>query len=206
GHIRGGQELGRAWYEQGRLLNKKNTFGDFIACAEHLVALGYTAPERLAISGTSAGGLLVSAAVNARPELFAAVLARVPYTNVIAAMIEPNLPLTIIEYDQWGSPHDPEQFRYMLSYSPYEHLEAKSYPHILATGGFNDLQVPYWDPAKWVARLRARKTDDCMLLLRTNMTAGHGGASGRFTKLEETAFEYAFILKALGCDQVEPRA
>ncbi len=205
-HIRGGQELGRAWYEQGRLLNKKNSFSDFIACAEHLIALGYTNPERLAISGTSAGGLLVSAVTNARPELFAAVLARVAYTNVIAAMVDPNLPLTVIEYDQWGNPHDPEQFRYMLSYSPYDHLEAKNYPHILATAGFNDLQVPYWDPAKWVARLRARKTDDNMLLLRTNMTAGHGGASGRFAKLEETAFEYAFILKALGWAHVEPRA
>jgi oligopeptidase B len=204
-HIRGGQELGRAWYEQGRLLNKTNTFGDFIACAEHLVALGYTSPGGLAITGTSAGGLLMSAVVNARPDLFAAVLARVPYTNVIAAMLEPNLPLTIIEYDQWGNPHDPEQFAYMLNYSPYEHIEAKVYPHILATAGLNDLQVPYWDPAKWVARLRARKSGDSMLLLRTNMTAGHSGASGRFARLEETAFEYAFILKALGYDTVEPR-
>ncbi len=205
-HIRGGQELGRAWYEQGRLLNKKNTFGDFIACAEHLVALGYTSPRGLAITGTSAGGLLMSAVVNARPDLFTAVLARVPYTNVIAAMLEPNLPLTIIEYDQWGNPHDPEQFAYMLSYSPYEHIEARAYPHILATGGLNDLQVPYWDPAKWVARLRQRKSGESMLLLRTNMTAGHSGASGRFARLEETAFEYAFILKALGYDTVEPRS
>lgn len=204
-HIRGGQELGRAWYEQGRLLQKKNSFTDFIACAEHLVALGYTSPAGLAITGTSAGGLLMSAVVNARPDLFGAVLARVPYTNVIAAMLDPNLPLTIIEYDQWGNPHDLEQFRYMLSYSPYEQIEAKAYPPILATAGLNDLQVPYWDPAKWVARLRARKTDSAMLLLRTNMTAGHSGASGRFARLEETAFEYAFILKALGYDQVEPR-
>jgi oligopeptidase B len=197
-HIRGGRELGRAWYEQGRLMHKRNSFGDFIACAEQLVAQGYTAPARLAITGTSAGGLLMSAVVNARPELFGAVLARVPFTNVIAAMLDPNLPLTIIEYDQWGNPHDPEQFRYMLSYSPYDQIEAKDYPHILATGGLNDLQVPYWDPAKWVARLRARKTDGNMLLLRTNMTAGHSGASGRFSRLEETAFEYAFLLKALG--------
>lgn len=202
-HIRGGQELGRAWYEQGRLLHKKNTFGDFIASAEHLVALGYTSPGCLAITGTSAGGLLVSAAVNARPDLFAAVLARVPFTNVIAAMLDHNLPLTIIEHEQWGNPHDPEQLRYMLSYSPYELIEAREYPPIMATGGLNDLQVPYWDPAKWVARLRARKTDEHMLILRTNLTAGHGGASGRFTKLEETAFEYAFILKALGMARVK---
>jgi oligopeptidase B len=198
GHIRGGQELGRAWYEQGRLLHKKNSFDDFIACADHLVAERYTSPARLAITGTSAGGLLMSAVVNARPDLFAAVLARVPYTNVIAAMLDPDLPLTVIEYDQWGNPHDREQFDYMLSYSPYEHIEAKAYPHIMATGGLNDLQVPYWDPAKWVARLRVHKTDTNMLLLRTNMTAGHSGASGRFSRLEETAFEYTFILKALG--------
>jgi oligopeptidase B len=197
-HIRGGQELGRAWYEQGRLRNKKNSFSDFIACAEQLVAEGYTSPARLAITGTSAGGLLMSAVVNARPDLFGAVLARVPYTNVIAAMLDPNLPLTVIEYDQWGDPNDREQFDYLLSYSPYEHIAAQAYPPIMATGGFNDLQVPYWDPAKWVARLRARKTDDTMLILRTNMTAGHSGSSGRFSRLEETAFEYAFILKALG--------
>ena len=203
-HIRGGRELGRAWYEQGRLGQKQNSFSDFIACAEQLIAQHYTSPARFAIAGASAGGLLMSAVVNARPDLFQAVLARVPFTNVIAAMLDPNLPLTIIEYDQWGNPHDPEQFRYMLSYSPYEHIAAQAYPHILATGGLNDLQVPYWDPAKWVARLRTHKTDANMLLLRTNMTAGHSGASGRFTKLEETAFEYAFLLKALGCAEVEP--
>lgn len=203
-HIRGGSELGRAWYEQGRLLHKRNTFTDFIACAEHLIAQGYTAPDRFAITGTSAGGLLVSAVVNARPELFRAVLARVPYTNVIAAMIDKDLPLTAIEWDQWGDPAIEEQYRYMRSYDPYEHIEAKDYPHIMATGGLNDLQVPYWDPAKWVARLRARKTDANMLILRTNMSAGHGGASGRFDNLQETAFEFAFILKALGLADREP--
>jgi oligopeptidase B len=197
-HIRGGAELGRAWYEQGRLMHKKNTFLDFIACAEHLIARGYTAPERLAITGTSAGGLLMSAVVNARPELFKAVLARVPYTNVIAALIDKDLPLTVVEWDQWGDPAIEEQYRYLRSYDPYEHIEAKAYPHIMATAGLNDLQVPYWDPAKWVARLRARKTDDNLLILRTNMSAGHGGSSGRFDNLRETAFEYAFILKALG--------
>jgi oligopeptidase B len=197
-HIRGGAELGRAWYEHGRLLHKKNTFTDFIACAERLIAAGYTRPAQLAISGTSAGGLLVSAVANARPELFRAVLARVPWTNVIAALIDRDLPLTAIEWDQWGDPQVEEQYRYLRSYDPYEHVEAKAYPHILATAGLNDLQVPYWDPAKWVARLRARKTDENLLLLRTNMGAGHGGAAGRFDSLRETAFEYAFILKALG--------
>jgi oligopeptidase B len=196
-HVRGGQELGRAWYEQGRLLHKTNSFSDFIACAEQLIAQGYTSPERLAISGTSAGGLLMGAVVNLRPELFRAVLARVPFTNVIAAMLNPDLPLTVGEYEQWGDPANPEQFRAMLSYSPYDQVTAQAYPHILATGGLNDLQVPYWDPAKWVARLRVRKTDQNMLLLRTNLSAGHGGAAGRFAPLEETAFEYAFLLMAL---------
>jgi oligopeptidase B len=198
GHVRGGSELGRPWYEQGRLLHKQNSFSDFIACAEQLIAQGYSSPDRLAISGTSAGGLLVSAAVNARPELFAAVLARVPFTNVIAAMIDKDLPLTVIEWDQWGDPAVEEQWRAMRSYDPYEHVAAKEYPPIMATGGLHDLQVPYWDPAKWVARLRARKTDNNLLILRTNMRAGHGGASGRFDNLRETAFEFAFILKALG--------
>jgi oligopeptidase B len=197
-HIRGGSELGRAWYEQGRLLHKKNTFGDFIACAEQLIADGYTSPAQLAISGTSAGGLLVSAAANARPELFRAVLARVPWTNVIAAMVKPDLPLTVIEWEQWGNPADEEQYRYMRSYDPYEQVAPQSYPHIMATAGLNDLQVPYWDPAKWVARLRATKTDSNLLLLRMNLAAGHGGASGRFSYLEEIAEEYAFILLALG--------
>jgi oligopeptidase B len=197
-HVRGGAELGRAWYEQGRLLHKRNTFTDFIACAEQLIAQCYTAPERLAITGTSAGGLLVSAVANMRPELFRAVLARVPYTNVIAAMIDKDLPLTAIEWDQWGDPEIAEQYRSMRSYDPYEHVAAQAYPHIMATAGLNDLQVPYWDPAKWVARLRARKADDSLLILRTNMSAGHGGASGRFDNLRETAFEYAFLLKALG--------
>lgn len=199
-HVRGGQELGRAWYEAGRLTNKKNSFSDFIACAEQLVEQGYTSAAWLAISGTSAGGLLVSAVVNMRPDLFRAVLARVPFTNVISAMLNPELPLTIGEYQQWGDPADAEQFHYMLGYSPYDQIQAQAYPHILATAGLHDLQVPYWDPAKWVARLRAHKTDSNMLLLRTNMQAGHSGVSGRFAILEELAFEYAFLLKALGGD------
>jgi oligopeptidase B len=198
GHIRGGQELGRAWYEQGRLLHKKNSFGDFIACAEHLIAQGYTTSAQLAITGTSAGGLLVSTVTNLRPDLMRAVLARVPWTNVIAALIKPDLPLTVPEWDQWGNPAKLDQYHYMRSYDPYEQIAHGDYPHIMATAGLTDLQVPYWDPAKWIARLRARKTDQNLLILRTNMAAGHGGASGRFKPLEERAEEYAFLIHALG--------
>ena len=197
-HIRGGSEMGRAWYENGRLMNKKNTFTDFIACAEHLIARGYTSPERLAIMGRSAGGLLVSAVINLRPELFKAVVAGVPFTNVITAMLSPDLPLTVIEYEQWGNPHDPQAFEYMLSYSPYENLQARAYPHIFVRAGLNDLQVPYWDPAKWVAKLRTMKTDHNRLLLLTNMGAGHGGSSGRYDHLREDAEEFAFLIDTLG--------
>ena len=197
-HVRGGSEMGRSWYENGRLMHKKNTFTDFIACAEHLIAHGYTSPDRLAIVGGSAGGLLVTAMANMRPDLCKAVVALVPFTNVITAMLTPDLPLTVTEYEQWGHPDDPQAFAYMLSYSPYENIEAKAYPHILAKAGLNDLQVPYWDPAKWVARLRALKTDTNRLLLITNMGAGHGGASGRYDHLREDAQVYAFVLDALG--------
>jgi oligopeptidase B len=197
-HIRGGSEMGRAWYEDGRLMQKKNTFTDFIASAEHLIAQGYTSPEQLAIMGRSAGGLLVSAVTNMRPELFNTVIAQVPFTNVITAMLSPDLPLTVIEYEQWGNPDDPKAFEYMLSYSPYENVEAKAYPHIYAQGGLNDLQVPYWDPAKWVAKLRAHKTDNNRLFLITNMGAGHGGASGRYDYLREVAQVYAFMIETIG--------
>ncbi len=197
-HVRGGSEMGRPWYEGGRLLRKKNTFSDFIACAERLVSQGYTTPEQLAITGGSAGGLLVTAVTNQRPDLFRCVVALVPFTNVITAMLMPELPLTVPEYEQWGNPNDPQAFEYMLSYSPYENLEAKAYPHILARAGLNDLQVPYWDPAKWAARLRSLKTDRNRLLLLTNMGAGHGGASGRYDFLREQALNYAFILDTLG--------
>ncbi|MEW5873303.1 MAG: S9 family peptidase [Chloroflexota bacterium] len=197
-HVRGGSELGRAWYENGRLMNKVNTFTDFIACAEHLVAQGYTSPQRLAIQGGSAGGLLVSAVANMRPDLFKAVVALVPFTNVINAMLLPDLPLTVVEYEQWGHPDDPQAFDYMASYSPYENVQAQAYPHILARAGWNDLQVPYWDPAKWVAKLRAHKTGSNRLLLLTNMGAGHSGASGRYDHLLEDAQNCAFILDTLG--------
>lgn len=197
-HIRGGQELGRQWYEQGRMFHKPNTFSDFIACAEHLIAEGYTAPHQLAISGRSAGGLLMSAVVNARPDLFQAVVAGVPFTNVVIAMLKSDLPLTVTEWEQWGNPAIEAEYRLMRSYDPYLNLKPGPYPHILATAGLYDLQVPYWDPAKWVAKLRTVKTNDTMLLLRTNLQAGHGGHSGRFARLEEFAWEYAFILTALG--------
>jgi oligopeptidase B len=197
-HIRGGSEMGRAWYENGRLMHKKNTFTDFIASAEQLIEQGYTSSDRLGIHGASAGGLLVSAVLNLRPDLFKAAIARVPFTNVITAMLDPDLPLTVIEWEQWGNPKDPQAFDYMLSYSPYENIEAKSYPHILVKTGLNDLQVPYWDPAKWVARLRSCKTDQNQLLLVTNMGAGHGGASGRYDHLKEDAQMYAFLIEHCG--------
>lgn len=197
-HIRGGSELGRSWYEQGRLLHKKNSFTDFIACADHLIAEGWSTPALLTMRGRSAGGLLMSAVANMRPDLARAMVAEVAFANVITAMLSPELPLTVSEYEQWGNPADPEAFAYMLSYSPYDNVEAKAYPHIYATAGLNDLQVPYWDPAKWVARLRATKTDHNRLLLITNMAAGHGGASGRYDSLREEARVYAFLIDTLG--------
>ncbi len=197
-HIRGGSELGRAWYEQGRLMYKKNSFTDFIASAEHLIREKYTTSEKLAIMGASAGGLLVTAVTIMRPELFKAVVAQVPFANVISAMIDPNLPLVVIEYEQWGNPADLQAFEYMLSYSPYDNIKAEAYPHMYVTAGLNDLQVLYWDPAKWVAKIRAHKTDDHHVLLVTNMGAGHGGASGRFDYLHEYAKIYAFLIDALG--------
>ncbi len=197
-HIRGGGELGREWYEQGKFLHKMNTFTDFIAAAEHLIQEGYTRPERLAIMGRSAGGLLMGAVTNLRPDLFRAVVAGVPFVDVINTMLDPTIPLTVIEYEEWGNPNDPEFYAYMRSYSPYDNVEAKEYPHILATAGLNDPRVQYWEPAKWVAKLRRLKQDGNRLLLRTNMGAGHAGASGRFDYLREVAFDYAFILDALG--------
>ncbi len=193
-HIRGGEEMGRAWYEDGKLLRKRNTFTDFIAAAEHLVAEGYTAPDRLAITGGSAGGLLMGAVTNMRPDLFRAVVAEVPFVDVVNTMLDATLPLTVIEYDEWGNPNDPHYYEYIRSYSPYDNVASKDYPHILVTAGLNDPRVAYWEPAKWTARLRARKTDRNRLLLRTNMGAGHGGASGRYDHLREVAFKYAFLL------------
>lgn len=197
-HVRGGQEMGRQWYNDGKLLNKKNTFTDFIACAEHLIEQGYTKAEYLAIEGGSAGGLLVGAVANMRPDLFKAVVADVPFVDMMNTMLDPSLPLTVGEYEEWGCPEEKKYFDYMLSYSPYDNIEAKNYPDMLVTAGLNDPRVSYWEPAKYVAKLRATKTDKNILLLRTNMSAGHMGASGRYDFLKEIAFTYAFIFKVLG--------
>ncbi len=200
-HIRGGGEMGRPWYDDGKLLKKKNTFTDFIACAEHLVAEKYTSPDRLAIQGGSAGGLLMGAVTNMRPDLFHSVVAQVPFVDVINTMSDPSIPLTVIEYEEWGNPSQREAYDYMLSYSPYDNVARKAYPNILITAGLNDPRVAYWEPAKWTAKLRAAKTDENCLLLRTNMGAGHGGASGRYDRLKEVAFDYAFILDTMGITQ-----
>ena len=196
-HIRGGSELGRTWYEDGKMLNKRNTFTDFIACAEHLIAQGYTSKEKLAILGGSAGGLLVGACVTMRPDLFKAVVAKVPFVDVINTMSDPSIPLTTLEYDQWGNPDDQAHFAYMMSYSPYDNLRATAYPDLLITTGLNDPRVAYWEPAKFAARLRALKTDDNLLVLKTNMDAGHAGASGRYDNLKEVALDYAFLIERL---------
>jgi oligopeptidase B len=197
-HVRGGQELGRDWYEDGRLLKKKNTFTDFIACAEHLIREQFTNPGKLFAMGRSAGGLLMGAVTNMRPELFKGIVAEVPFVDVITTMLDPSIPLTTGEYDEWGDPNQEEYYDYMLSYSPYDNVEAKEYPNLLITAGLHDSQVQYWEPAKWAAKLRALKTDKNRLLLKTNMDAGHGGASGRFKRHHETAFSYAFLLDLVG--------
>lgn len=197
-HIRGGGFLGETWYEDGKKLTKKNTFTDFIAAADHLVAKDYCARERLVISGGSAGGMLIGTTINLRPDVAAVAVANVPFVDVINTMLDPSLPLTVTEYDEWGNPNEPEFFEYMYSYSPYDNVEAKAYPHLLVLAGLNDPRVQYWEPAKWVAKLRATKTDDNHLLLKTNMGAGHGGASGRYNALRELALEYAFILDRFG--------
>lgn len=197
-HIRGGGEMGRPWYESGKFLHKKNTFTDFIDAAEHLIKLGYTRPQQLAMMGRSAGGLLMGAVLNMRPDLFAAAVAGVPFVDVISTMLDPTIPLTVVEYEEWGNPADPIYYAYMKSYSPYDNLKEQAYPHILVTAGLNDPRVQYWEPAKWVAKLRAVKQDQNRLLLKTNMGAGHGGPSGRYGYLREVAFEYAFLLDCLG--------
>ncbi|MBN8546864.1 MAG: S9 family peptidase [Ignavibacteria bacterium] len=196
--IRGGSELGEEWYEDGKLLNKKNTFTDFIACAEYLVDNKYTKPEKLAIMGGSAGGLLVGACVNMRPDLFHVVLAIVPFVDVINTMLDETLPLTTQEWEQWGNPKEEKYYKYMLSYSPYDNVKAVKYPNILATGGLNDSQVSFHEPTKFVAKLRELKKDDNITILKMNMESGHGGASGRYARLKEVAYQYAFILDRMG--------
>ena len=197
-HVRGGQEMGRAWYEDGKLFKKIHTFTDFISCAEYLVRHRYTAPDKLCAQGASAGGLLMGAVVNLQPDLFRAVIAGVPFVDVITTMLDSSIPLTTSEWDEWGDPNRPDCYEYMLSYSPYDNVRAKNYPALLVTTGLHDSQVQYFEPAKWVAKLRATKTDRQPLLLKTNMEAGHGGASGRFRRLAEIAFQYAFLLDQLG--------
>jgi oligopeptidase B len=197
-HVRGGGDLGKPWHDRGRMANKKNSFTDFVAVAEHLINEGWTSPEQLVIEGGSAGGLLMGAVTNLRPDLFRAVLAQVPFVDVINTMSDTTLPLTVGEFEEWGNPAIEEQYRWMREYCPYTNLRPGAYPAMLVRTSFNDSQVMYWEPAKYVARLRTLKTDSNPLLLVTNMGAGHGGASGRYDRLREIAMDYAFILQAVG--------
>ncbi|PAO93866.1 peptidase S9 [Stutzerimonas stutzeri] len=197
-HVRGGGDLGEAWYRAGKLEHKPNTFNDFIACAEQLLADGYTTSPRLAISGGSAGGLLIGAVLNLRPELFGAAIAEVPFVDVLNTMLNADLPLTVTEYDEWGDPNQPEVHERIKAYAPYENVRAQAYPPLLAVAGYNDSRVQYWEAAKWVAKLRATRTDDNLLLLKTEFGAGHGGMIGRYQALKDVALEYAFVLKVFG--------
>lgn len=200
-HIRGGQEMGRSWYEDGKMMKKKNSFTDFISCGEFLVKEKFTSPAHLYGMGGSAGGLLMGAVANLAPDLWNGLVAQVPFVDVVNTMLDESIPLTTNEYDEWGNPNDREAYLYMKSYSPYENIEAKNYPNMLVTTGLHDSQVQYFEPAKWVAKLRTVKTGDNVLLLKTNMDYGHGGASGRFDYLKEIALEYAFLLNLEGIDQ-----
>jgi oligopeptidase B len=193
-HIRGGEELGRAWYEDGKLLTKMNTFTDFIACSEFLIEEGYTSKKKLFAQGGSAGGMLMGGIVNMKAELYRGVVAQVPFVDVVTTMLDDTIPLTTGEYDEWGNPNDKEYYDYMLAYSPYDNVEKKAYPNMLVTTGLHDSQVQYFEPAKWVAKLRDYKTDDNMLLMHINMDTGHGGASGRFEAFKEVAMVYGFLL------------
>jgi len=197
-HVRGGGEMGRPWYEAGKLRYKQNSFTDFIACAEHLIERGDTSAEGLAVRGGSAGGLLVGAVCNQRPDLFAAAVAKVPFVDVVNTMVDPSIPLTVIEWEEWGDPRQEDDHDRMLAYSPYDNVQAREYPALLIMTGLNDPRVAYWEPAKWTAKLRALKTDSNPLLLRTDMDAGHAGASGRYERIRELAFEYAFLIDRLG--------
>jgi oligopeptidase B len=193
-HVRGGEYLGRPWYENGKLLKKKNTFTDFIDCSKYLIELKYTSPKHLYALGGSAGGLLIGAVINEAPELYNGVISAVPFVDVVTTMLDDSIPLTTGEYDEWGNPDDKVYYDYIKTYSPYDNVKSQNYPNILVTTGLHDSQVQYWEPAKWVAKLRDMKTDTNKLLLKTNMKAGHGGASGRFEALKEDAEEYAFLL------------
>jgi oligopeptidase B len=197
-HIRGGQEMGRYWYEEGKLLKKKNTFNDFVDCSEYLIKEKWTSPQGLFAEGGSAGGLLMGAVINQKPELYRGVVAAVPFVDVVTTMLDETIPLTTGEFEEWGNPKKKEYYDYMKSYSPYDNVEKKTYPNLLVTTGLHDSQVQYWEPAKWVAKMRSMKAGNNLLLLHTNMDAGHGGASGRFSRLKEVAREYAFFLNLAG--------
>ncbi|MEG3010311.1 MAG: S9 family peptidase [Pseudomonas sp.] len=197
-HVRGGGELGEAWYRAGKQEHKHNTFSDFIACAEFLILNGITTAPQLAISGGSAGGLLIGAVLNQRPDLFGVAIAEVPFVDVLNTMLDPELPLTVTEYDEWGNPEEPDVYERIKAYAPYENVSAQNYPATLVIAGYNDSRVQYWEAAKWVAKLRANKTDDNVLLLKTELGAGHGGMSGRYQGLRDVALEYAFVFKVLG--------
>ena len=193
-HVRGGQELGRAWYENGKLRNKMNTFTDFIACADFLVDSDFTSPDQQFAMGGSAGGLLIGAVANMRPDLFHGLVAAVPFVDVVTTMLDASIPLTTFEYDEWGNPNEEGDYRYMLSYSPYDQVGRHDYPNLLVTTGLHDSQVQYWEPAKWVAKLRATKTGEQLVLFDCEMDAGHGGVSGRYDRLRKNAQTYAFLL------------
>jgi oligopeptidase B len=200
-HIRGGQELGRAWYDDGRLLKKKNSFSDFVDVTDFLVREKYAARDAVFAAGASAGGLLMGAVANMAPEKYRAIVAHVPYVDAVTTMLDESIPLVSNEFDEWGNPKQKEYYDYLLSYSPYDNVKAQRYPAMLVTTGLHDSQVQYYEPAKWVAKLRATKTDRNPLLFKVNMSAGHGGRSGRFESLKETAEEYAFILHQLGIER-----
>ena len=199
-HVRGGGEMGREWYENGRLLHKRNTFDDFIACAQHLVAQGYTVPDRLAIRGRSAGGLLIGAVLNQRPDLFGCAVAQVPFVDALTTMLDDKLPLTVNEYDEWGDPREPDYYHYIKSYSPYDNVRNVEYPALLVMAGLNDPRVSYWEPAKWVAKLRAMNRGERPILLQTQMGSGHMGPSGRYDSWREEAFVTSFVLRQLSLD------
>jgi oligopeptidase B len=193
-HIRGGEDLGRQWYEDGKLLKKKNTFTDFIDCSKFVIDQKYTSPEHLYAEGGSAGGLLMGAVVNLAPELYHGIIAQVPFVDVVTTMLDETIPLTTGEYDEWGNPNVKKYYKYMLTYSPYDNVQKQNYPNMYVSTGLHDSQVQYWEPAKWVAKIRSMKTDSSVLYLDTNMDAGHGGASGRFEAIKELAKEYSFLL------------
>ncbi|HNO30883.1 MAG TPA: prolyl oligopeptidase family serine peptidase, partial [Anaerolineales bacterium] len=198
GHIRGGYDMGRAWYEHGKMKHKRNSFTDFIACAEHLIKEGYAAKDKFAVQGGSAGGLLVTACMTMRPDLFKAVIAKVPFVDVVTTMNDPSIPLTTQEYEQWGNPADQDLFEYMLSYSPYDNLHVADYPNLLITTGVNDPRVAFWEPAKFTAKLREMKTDNNLIIFYVNYDSGHAGASGRYDYIKEIALDYSFLLDRLG--------